>query len=139
MYMIRVPAGVEREAAARIREHLTDEFAETEPDTFRFDANGQPIDTLWRPVAAAVLAGVASFVLGQQFSSQDVERRPAHDALPYAVDAIGRPLVTAPAAGMPRFRLSFDRRREAWFLDADNNDDGHFDRRAQFHASGAAW
>ena len=41
--------------------------------------------------------------------------------------------------GQPRYRLSFDRRREAWYLDADQDGDGRYDTRQQFQVSGAAW
>jgi hypothetical protein len=124
-YLIRVPAGMAREAAAHIRQHLADEAAEREAETpmFRFPTNDQPIDPLfWRPVAVVILAGVTSFVLGQRFSDQNdhkVERRPPRDSLSSAVEAIGRPLVTESAPGQPRYRLSFDRHREGWLRRAE--------------------
>jgi len=142
VYLIRVPSAAAQKAAAFIRQHLAEEAAESESGAmgFRFSAESQPIDPLfWRPVALVVLAGVASFVLGQRFSDQHVERRSSRGPLPTAIGAIGRPLVTEPHEGQPRYRLSFDRRREAWYLDADRDGDGHYDSRQQFHASGAAW
>ena len=142
MYLIRVPSEVAHQAAARIRQHLADEIAEPEAPAmgFRFSADSDSMDPLfWRPVALVVLAGVASFVLGQRFSDQDVERRPPRGSLETAVGAIGRPLVTEPRAGHPRYRLSLDRQREAWYLDADRDGDGRYESRQQLQASGAAW
>jgi hypothetical protein len=142
MYLIRVPSDVAQQAAAHIRQHLADEVGESEAGAmgFRFSADSQPMDPLfWRPVALVVLAGVASFVLGQRFSEQNVERRPARGSLETAVGAIGRPLVTDSRDGQPRHRLSLDRRREAWYLDTDGDNDGRYENRQQFQASGAAW
>ena len=145
LYLIRVPSGMAREAAAQIRQHLVDEEADREPEsaTFSLAAHDQSTDPLlWRPVAIVVLAGVASFVLGQRFSDQKehrVERRPPRDSLAAAVEAIGQPLVTEAAAGRPRHRLSFDRRRDTWLLDVDRDGDGRYDSRQAFHTSGAAW
>jgi hypothetical protein len=107
---------------------------------FGISAREQSIDPLfWRPVALVVLAGMTSFVLGQRLSDQNAEKRPASDSLSSAVGAIGRPLSTAPTPNQPRFRLSFDRRRESWLLEADRDGDGQFDIRQRFQASGAAW
>jgi hypothetical protein len=145
LYLIRVPSAMAREAAAQIRQHLIDEEADREDEavTFSFSTHDQSTDPLlWRPVAIVVLAGVASFVLGQRFSEQKeqrVERRPPRNSLAAAVEAIDQPLVTEPAAGRPRHRLSFDRRRDTWFLDVDRDGDGVYDSRQAFHTSGAAW
>lgn len=145
LYLIRVPASLARDAAARIRQYLAEDTAErqAEPASFCFTTHDQPMDPLlWRPVAIVILAGVASFVMGQRFSEQkdeNVERRPPRNSLSSAVESIGRPLLTEPAAGRPRHQLSFDRRRDAWILDADRDGDGIYDSRQAFHASGAAW
>ncbi|MEX0612313.1 MAG: zinc ribbon domain-containing protein [Pirellulales bacterium] len=145
LYLIRVPSSMAREAATRIRHHLTDEEteAENESATFRISTHEQPTDPLlWRPVALVVLAGMASFVLGQRFSEQNehkLQRRPPRDSLASAVEAIGQPLITEPGVGQPRHRLSFDRQRETWFLDVDRDGDGLYDSRNAFHTSGAAW
>ncbi len=144
LYLIRVPTSVARDAAARIRQHLADEEAEREPEAvaFRFSIDDQSADPLfWRPVAIVILAGMASFVLGQQFSQQKEqrgERRPPRNSLASAVEAVG-PLVTEPAHGQPRHRLTFDRRHQTWFLDVDREGDGIYDSRRAFHASGTAW
>jgi hypothetical protein len=137
LYLIRVPSGTAREAAARIREHLAEEETESEESrTFYFSTHGEANDPLfWRPVAVVILAGVASFVLGQRFSEQKehkLERRPPRDSLASAVEAIGRPLVSEPVVGQPRHRLSFDRRREAWLLETDRDGDGIYDSRKAF-------
>jgi hypothetical protein len=144
LYLIRVPADASREAAAQIRQHLAEDAIEreNEPAAFRFEAHDQPLDPLiWRPVALVILAGVSSFVLGQRFSKQDelkVERRPLGNSLASAVDEIGQPLVTEPAPGRPRHRLTFDRRRETWFLETDRDGDGRYDNQQAFQATGAS-
>ena len=141
-YLIRVPTGMAQDAAARIREHLAEDAAggERGPRNFCFSADSAAIDpAFWRPVALLILAGVASFALGQQFPEHPPRNRVSDDSLPKAIDAIGRPLVTEPAAGLPRYRLSFDRRREAWSLGCDRDGDGLFESQQQFHASGASW
>jgi hypothetical protein len=142
MYLIRVPSVATSAAAARIRQHLVDEVEESDAGAmgFRFSAESEVIDPLfWRPVALVVLAGVASFLLGQRFSEQKVERRQSRGPLATAVGAIGRPLVTDSAPGEPQFRLSLDRRRETWQLDIDRDGDGIYDGRQLFPASTAAW
>jgi hypothetical protein len=141
-YLIRVPSHVAHEAAAQIRQHLVDDGAETESGAmgFRFSADAESMDPLlWRPVALVVLAGVASFLLGQRFSEQHVERRPTRGSLSTALGAIGRPLSTEPVPGQSCHRLSFDRRKEIWYLDTDRDGDGQFEVRERFQATGAAW
>jgi hypothetical protein len=144
-YLIRVPTGMAHEAAARIRQYLAEEDSDGEPEdsTFCFSTHDQSSDPLlWRPVAIVILAGVASFVLGQRFSEQKeqkAERRPPRNSLAAAVEAIDRPLVTEPVPGRPRYRLIFDRRSEAWSLDVDREGDGVYDSRQAFSASGVAW
>jgi len=142
VYLIRVPSDSAHQAAARIREYLADEVAEPDAGAmgFRFSADSEPIDPLfWRPVALVVLAGVASFVLGQRFSEQNADRRPPRGSLETAIGAIGRPLVTEPRAGQPRYRLSLDRQREAWYLDTDRDGDGRYEISQQLQASGVVW
>ena len=142
IWLIRVPLDCAQEAAARIRQHLAEEAAEPESSAigFRFSADTTQMDPLfWRPVALVVLAGVASFLLGQRFSDQPVEGRPLRGSLSSAVGAIGRPLVTEPEAGRPRHRLSLDRRREVWYLDTDRDGDGRYESRQRFQAAGAPW
>jgi hypothetical protein len=142
VYLIRVPSDSAREAAARIREHLVEdaEEADTAVMGFRFSADSQAIDPLlWRPVALVVLAGVASFLLGQRFSEPNVERRLPRGSLSTAVGAVGRPFVTESAPGQTRYRLSFDGRRQNWLLDTDRDGDGIYDSRQQFPAHAAAW
>lgn len=141
-YLIRVPTSMAQEAAARIREHLAEDAAGSEgvPSHFLFSADSTAIDpAFWRPIALVVLAGVASFALGQQFPEHRPRNRASDNPLPKAVDAIGRPLVTEPVAGQPQYRLSFDRRRETWSLDCDREGDGVYESQQRFHASGASW
>jgi len=142
VYLIRVPSNLGHQAAAHIRQHLAEESAETDSGAmgFRFSADAEPMDPLlWRPVALVVLAGVASFLLGQRFSEEHVDRRPARSNLSMALDAIGRPLTTEPVAGQPCHRLSFDRRKEIWYLDTDRDGDGLFESSQRFQATGAGW
>jgi hypothetical protein len=145
LYLIRVPTGMAHEAAARIRQYLAEEESDGEPEaaTFCFSTHDQSSDPLlWRPVAIVILAGVASFVLGQRFSEQKeqkAERRPPRNSLAAAVEAIDRPFETEPVPGRPRYRLTFDRRREAWSLDSDRESDGVYDSTQAFPASSAAW
>jgi hypothetical protein len=142
MYFIRVPSEQAPAAAAWIREQLAEDSAadaDSEPSGFRFSTMDESLDPrFWRPVVLVVVAGVASFVLGQHFSDEQGRRVPSRNSLSAAIDRIGRPLVTEPAPGQPRHRLVFDRRREAWHLDSDGDGDGIYDVRQQFHASGAA-
>jgi hypothetical protein len=93
----------------------------------------------WRPVALVVLASVASFVIGQRLSGQNGARPMGSNSLTSKVNQIGRPFVTEPVAGQPRYRLSFDSRQKAWSLDTDRDNDGSYDAQQRFHASGAAW
>jgi hypothetical protein len=142
VYLIRAPGAVAREAAAQIRLHLAEEPDESESGAlgFRFSAESQTVDPLfWRPVAVIVLAGVASFLLGQKFSEQKVERRSFRGSLSTTVGAIGRPFVSEPAPGEPQYRLSLDRRKRFWYLDTDRDGDGIFDTRHAFQASAGAW
>jgi hypothetical protein len=142
IYLIRVPADAARQAAALIRQHLVDEVEEADSAVvgFRFSADSDAIDPLlWRPVALIVLAGVASFMLGQRFSEQNVERRPPRGSLSTAIGAVGRPFVTESAPGESRYRLSLDGRRRIWLLDTDRDGDGIFDSRKQFPEHAAAW
>ena len=140
-YLIRVPADLAQDAAKHVRQYLNDDVPDRPPilDAFRFSLgsrSGEPLS--WRPVAIVVLAGMASFALGQRLSEQRADRRPPQNSLPSAIDAIGRPFATEPAANQPRYRLSFDRRQQAWTLDADRDNDGQFESRERFQASGAA-
>ncbi|HJQ80014.1 MAG TPA: hypothetical protein VJ828_08670 [Lacipirellulaceae bacterium] len=141
-YLIRVPSHLVHEAAAQIRQHLAEEAAETESGAmgFRFSADAESMDPLfWRPVALVVLAGVASFLLGQRFSDQHVDRGPTRGNLSTALGAIGRPLQTEPVPGQPCHRLSFDRRKQIWYLDTDRDSDGFFESRQQFQVTGTGW
>jgi hypothetical protein len=142
-YLIRVPSAQAHDAAAWIRQELADDVAadmESGAGQFCFSSIDDAVDpAFWRPVFLVVLAGVASFLLGQQFSARNGQRVTLGNPLSSAVDRIGRPLVTEPAAGEPRHRLMFDRRRATWYLDVDQEGDGRYDSRQRFQASGAAW
>jgi hypothetical protein len=93
----------------------------------------------WRPVALIVLTSIASFVVGQRLSGQNGDRPVASNSLPATANQIGRPFVTEPVAGKPRYRLSFDSRQQAWLLETDRDNDGRYDARQRFHTTGVAW
>jgi hypothetical protein len=143
VYLIRVPTAAARDAAAQIRVHLSEESDEADAAGtfgFRFSADHQALDPLlWRPVALVVLAGVASFMLGQRFSDKKVERRPPRESFSTVVGATGRSFVSEPAPDEPQYRLTFDRRRAIWYLDTDRDSDGMYDHRLQFQAADASW
>lgn len=142
-YLIQSPPQDAPAAAARIRRHLAEIESYQEPtganvglwndDRPAFD----PV--LWRPMAIVILAGVASFILGQRFAADRDPPRPQRNSLSGAVTAIGRPLVTEPAPGLPRHRLYYHRREQAWYLETDANTDGKFEARQRFHAAGSRW
>jgi hypothetical protein len=141
-YLIRVPAEAAHEAASKIRAYTSEEAADGDAASTQFGFTAEPtaVDPVyWRPVAVIMLAGVASFVLGRQSAMPQPDRRISKDSLAAAVDAIGEPLVTESAADRPRHALTYDRRRQTWYLDTDSNGDGMFDTRRQFHTSGATW
>lgn len=139
-YLIRVPSTDVAEAAAQIRQYLAEEAAEVPAHDIASDASSDTaVDVLsWRPVALVVLAGVASFMLGQRFTEQRFERRAAKASLAHAVWAIGRPFVVESEPGQPRYRLSLDQRR-SWILDTDRDGDGIFERRQRYPESVIVW
>lgn len=141
-YLIQVPDEQAGDAAARIRRHLQDDENYLDRIAGPMPTSAElPFDPItWRPLAIVVLASMASFVLGQRFATLEGQRRvPQRESLSAAVDAIGRPLLTEPLPGQPRYRLFYDWRREAWQLDADRDGDGRYDHRRQFQATGADW
>jgi len=140
-YMIQSPPHAAPAAAARIRQHLADIESYQDPA----GAVGWPDERptvdplLWRPVALVILAGVASFALGQRFAADRDPPRPLRDSLASAMAAIGRPLVTEPVAGLPRHRLYYHLHERAWHLDTDTDGDGRYETRRRFHATGTGW
>jgi hypothetical protein len=142
LYLIRVPSEYAEQAAAQIQQHRDDDDRSRQGEEYSapLSLSSQVMDPhFWRPVAFILLTGVASFVLGQRLSGQNPGRPMASNSLPSAVNQIGRPFVTEPAAGEPRYRLSFDSRHQAWSLETDRDNDGRYEARQQFHATGAAW
>jgi hypothetical protein len=138
-YLIQVPVDSAAEAAAQLQQYVSEERHRESDDGPSEYVTGRTFDPqFWRPVALVVLTGIASFLLGQKLTGPNEARRPSRNSLPSTVDAIGRPFVTEAAPGNPRFRLSFDSRQQTWLLDTDRNNDGQFESRRQFYASGAA-
>jgi hypothetical protein len=140
-YLIQSPPGEASAAAARIRRHLAEIESYQEPSASGTWGDERPAlePTLWRPVAVVVLAGMASFALGQRFAADRELARPPRNSLSGAITAIGRPLVTEPAPGLARHRLYYHWRDEAWYLDTDADSDGRYESRRQFHAAGNLW
>lgn len=139
-YLIQVPDDLAQKAATQLQQYANEEprFVEGDGQLFRH-SNNRAVDPLfWRPVALIVLTGIVSFLMGQKLTGQNAARRAAPNSLPSTVNQIDRPFVTEPSPGNPRFRLSFDSRRQTWQLDTDRNNDGRFESRRQFNASGAA-
>lgn len=143
-YLIQVPTTNSQAAAARIRSHLADEAADDRYDYQQSFPDGadDPVDVVfWRPVALMVIAGVASFILGQHLAA---ERLPARqqlprNSLPALVDGIGRSFVTEPVAGGPRHRLSFHHGQNCWYLETDADGDGRYESYQRFRRNGASW
>jgi hypothetical protein len=139
-YLLQSPPEDAQAAAARIRRHLAEMESYPEPDASGAWPDERPAfdALLWRPMALVVLAGVASFVLGQRFAAERAPK-PPRNSLSSAISAIGRPLVTEPAAGLPRHRLYYHWREQAWYLDTDADGDGRYESRQRFPAAGAGW
>jgi hypothetical protein len=141
LYLIQVPSEQAEEAATQIQRHRDDDVrGRAEDQSAPLPLSSQLMDPrFWRPVALIVLTSIASFAVGQRLSGQNAARPLASNSLPSTANRIGRPFVTEPVAGKPRYRLSFDSRQQAWSLETDRDNDGLYDTRQQFHATGAAW
>jgi hypothetical protein len=140
-YLIQASPREAQDVATRIRQHLA-EVDSRRGDTEELPGNDEPgLDPMfWRPVAVVVLAGMASFALGQRFGHDRGELQPPpRNSLAGAVSAIGRPLVTEPAPGLPRHRLSYQWRDQTWILDTDADADGVYESHQRFQSSGAGW
>lgn len=140
-YLIQVPSEHAEEAATQIERHRDDDMRRRGDDqSAPLPLSSQLMDPrFWRPVALILLTGIASFVVGQRLSGQNAVRPLASNSLPSTANRIGRPFVTEPVAGRPRYRLSFDSRQQAWSLETDRDNDGLYDARQQYRATGAAW
>jgi hypothetical protein len=141
LYLIQVPSEHSDEAATQIQRHRDDDVrSRGEDQSDPLPLSGQLMNPrFWRPVALILLTGIASFVVGQRLSGQNAARSLASNSLPSTANRIGRPFVTEPVAGKPRYRLSFNSRKQAWSLETDRDNDGLYDTRRQFHATGGAW
>ena len=137
-YLIQSPPRDAQAAAARIRRYLAEMEVAPEATHPLWTHDRTTLDQLsWRPVALIVLAGMASFVLGQKLGEQREASRPPRNSLPRAVSAIGRPFVTEPAAGLPRHRLSYLWRQQAWQLETDADGDGRYEAQQRFSEAAA--
>jgi hypothetical protein len=140
-YLIQATPQEASAASARIRGYLVDMEArgETSTDSFGDEEPTAPDFAFLRPVAIVVLAGMASFMLGQKMAGDRDPPRPPRDSLPRVISDIGRPLVTEPSAGLPRHRLSYQPRQRTWYLDTDADGDGRYESRRQFPANAVGW
>ena len=131
-YVLQVADGQLVAAADRIRQQTAEAEANHQaiegPDWY--DQPDSLETVLWRPIALIVIAGIASFLLGERFGERRVrvDHPTSGRSLHSAVEAIGRPFTTTFQPGQPRHRLRFDARRDAWQLDTDSDGDGHFER-----------
>jgi len=138
-YLIQVPSDSVHEAAEVIRRRLEEDQFLDQGLADEFD-EGRPDPVHWRPVALVLVAGAMCFVLGQQFARQMDQPGPLpRNSLPATVDAIGQPLFTEPAPGQPRYRLTYQRRGQIWYLDTDADGDGRYEGRQKFQASRENW
>jgi hypothetical protein len=138
-YLIQVPAENAEEAATRIQSHRDDDVCgKDDVQSPQLPLSSRVTDPLfWRPVALIVLTGIAGIVIGQRLSGLKAGRPMASDSFPSQVNQIGRPFITEPVAGKPRHRLSYDARQQLWLLDTDRDNDGRYELRRPFHATGA--
>ena len=131
-YVLQVTDGQAAVAADRIRQQTADAEADHRPidGPDWYDQPDSLETVLWRPIALIVIAGVASFLLGERFGERRVrvDQPTSGRSLHSAVEAIGRPFTTSFQPGQPRHRLRFDARRDAWQLDTDSDGDGHYER-----------
>lgn len=134
-YVIQVPDDQIRQAAGLLRNES--EAAECEEgdekNAKRFYSDEENL-VFWRPVALMALAGVASFVVGQRFASQngDGQRRPYAESLVAAMENAGSSLVTEPDGSGVRHRFQYHRHRRSWTMQSDLNGDGRFDAIREF-------
>ncbi|MGD9633895.1 MAG: hypothetical protein AB7G28_09895 [Pirellulales bacterium] len=140
-YLIQSPPSAAPSAAARIRRHLAEMEAYPDPASDGDWSGSHPaVDPFtWRPMALVILAGMASFALGQRFAPDHDPPKAPRNSLSTAISAIGRPLATEPAPGLARHRLYYHWREQAWYLDTDADADGQFETHQRFHASGSRW
>ena len=134
-YLIRVPEHFAREAASHIEKYLFEEENGRRPilDVMRNPLGRNTNEPLsWRPVLLVVIAGIASFALGQRFSEHAPPRRPRAEPLSTAIAAINKRFTTEPMANQPRHRLSIDQRQKQWTLETDRDNDGVYDETRHF-------
>ena len=145
MYFIRVPG---EQAPRRGRVDSRSIWPRTPPRTrtaslvsFAF-RRWKPVgrSAFWRPVVAGGAGRRGQLCAGPAASrTRTAGGCRSRNSLSSAVDRDRPAAGDRTCRGQPRHRLVFDRRRQAWYLDADRDGDGLYDSRQQFHASGAAW
>ena len=142
-YLIQSTASrMRKRPPVRIRQHLAETESYQDPAAAGVWPEGDrraSIRCLWRPVALVILAGMASFALGQRFAGRSTIPPPAPRFARDAASAIGRPLMTEPAAGLPRHRLYYHLREHAWCLDTDAERRRTVRNSTTVPAAGAGW
>jgi len=139
-HFIRVRSDQSADAARHVRQYLNSE-GDAEPTVLgrlRRIAGTPAEPVSWGPIFLVVLAGLASFALGQRLSPGRGDDRLPQNSLASRIGEIDRSFSTEPAANQPRYRLSYDRKRQAWTLATDRDNDGQFESVSQFKANGVA-
>jgi hypothetical protein len=137
-YLIRVPEQFAREASGHIEQYLYEDDHRGRPllDVMRKPFLASASESIsWRPVILVVIAGIASFALGQRLAEQSQPRRPAAHSLLNAIAVLNKRFTTEPVANQPRHRLSFDQQQQQWTLETDRDNDGTYDEAQDFPAA----
>jgi hypothetical protein len=144
VYLIQVSSHTATAARAQICEHLTGHGVALPNDQDQGvtgDEERSVSAVFWKPIALMVLAGMASFVVGQHLGVERAQpgKPPPRSSLPAVIGSIGRPFATERIAGNPRQRLWFNNRQQSWYLETDFDGDGEFKRWDRFYANGEPW
>ena len=143
-YLVQVSSHRATAARAQICEHLSGREMDSSTDQDQElagheDRSVSPV--FWQAIALMVLAGMASFMVGQHLGGahRQPDAVPRGSSLPAVVGSIGRPFETQSVAGNPGQRLWFNSRQQSWYLETDSDGDGEFERRDRFHPNGDPW
>ncbi|MEX0937306.1 MAG: hypothetical protein WDZ59_05545 [Pirellulales bacterium] len=133
VYVMQVPQADAQRATERIRQELSSGGVEELGTTFKPETVGAAV--AWKPVALMLFAGSLAYLAGQNVPRHEgqVPQNDSRASLWDAVRQIETPLVSEPAAGGARFRLSYDRAHAVFLLEEDRDGDGRYDQRRAFH------
>jgi hypothetical protein len=141
-YLIQVPIEIAEAVADHIRQYLAEEprAPRTTFEMFRESVTAVPRErtSTLRPVLIVMLVGVASFILGHQYSEQAAPSPRRSTDLSTEIANLDLPFISESLANQPTYRLSFDQRRHCWTLGEDRDHDGVYESNRQFTAAGAA-